>query len=203
MNRRYRRKLSKKTYKNLLIKVSISIFILLLVAGSNYIDSKITNEFTDIVTKTMNYDLKLNDKRILNLKKAITSFNVIHESQEYTTPIEGTLYKKYSENKTGIDVLVYEEFVKSIGVGEVISVNEKDKGIEIKILHGDIEAVYFNMEKSNVKKGEKVLKGHIIGSMGDVSKKNKYFHFEIWKDKERVDPLEYIKSNDKTPLSYE
>lgn len=203
MNRKYRRKLSKKTYKKLLIKIGVSIFMFLLVAISSYIDSEVTNQFTEVITKTINYDLKLNDKRVLNLKKTITSFNVIPESKEYKTPIEGTFYKRYSESKSGIDILVYEEFVKSIGVGEVISVDEKEKGFDVKVSHGDIEAVYSNIEKSNVKKGERVLKGHIIGSMGDISKKNKYFHFEIWKDNKNVDPLEYIKTNDKTPLSYE
>ena len=189
----------RKTYK----KISISIALLITVILSNNIDSAYTNRFMDIVRQTINYDLKLNDKRLIGLKDAITSFNVTTESKEYITPIEGTLYKKYSEKHQGIDVLVYEEFVKSINTGEVIKVEEKAEGTEVLISHGEITAVYSNMEKSNVVKGEKIVRGHIVGSMGDVSKKNKYFYFEMWKDKSRIDPLEYIKTNDKTPLSYE
>lgn len=193
----------KGAYKKIALKIIWSFIILLIVISSKNIDSKYTNEFNKIVIDIVNYDLDLKDKRILNIKKAITSFNITDETMEYKTPIEGTLYKSFGETKTGIDVLVYEEFVRAIGTGEVINTEKKEDGIEIIVSHGDIKAVYSNLEKLNVRKGEKVIKGHILGSMGDISRKNKYFHFEIWKDKKRVDPLKYIKSNDKTPLSYE
>lgn len=193
----------RSAYKKILLKIIGSIIIFLIVITSKNIDSKYTNEFNKIVIEIVNYDLDLKDKRILNIKKAITSFNITDETREYKTPIEGTLYKSFGETKTGIDVLVYEEFVRAIGTGEVINTEKKEDGIEIVISHGEIKAVYSNLEKLNVRKGEKVIKGHILGSMGDISRKNKYFHFEIWKDKKRVDPLKYIKSNDKTPLSYE
>lgn len=189
----------KKIYK----KMIWSSIILSIIILSNNIDSFYTNEFIEIVEKTINYNLKLNDKRLIDLKDAITTFNITTESKEYITPIEGTIYKKYSKDHKGIDVLVYEEFVKAINFGEVIRVDEKQDGIEVLISHGEINAVYSNMNKSNVKKGEKIVKGHIVGSMGDISKKDKYFYFEIWKDKLRIDPLEYIKTNNKTPLSYE
>ncbi len=191
------------TYNKYLIQTIWSVIMLLIVILSNNIDSEYTNRFSEVVVKTINYDLKIDDKRIVSLREAITAFNITSEVEEYITPIQGTLYKRFNENKTGIDVLAYEEFVKSIGYGEVLDVSEKESGIEAVILHGELNAVYSNMKKANVKKGEKIVQGHIIGSMGDVSKKKKYFHFELWKDKSRVDPLEYIKINDKIPLSYE
>ena len=187
----------------MLRKTILSVVILLLVMISNNIDTEWTNKFSLVVRETLDYDLKLNDKRILNAVKVITAFNIVTDTDEYISPIQGTLYKKFNDTKTGIDVLVYEEFVKPIGSGEIINVAKKKDGLQAVVSHGHIKSVYSKMEKSNVKKGEKVSKGHIIGSMGELSKENKYLHFEIWENDLRVDPLTYIKINDKIPLSYQ
>lgn len=203
MNKKYRDRLAMTTYKRQLSKSMWSIMIFFIVMTSNNIDSEWTNKFSLAVRKTLDYDLRLNDKRILKMVKTITAFNIVTDSDEYMSPIQGTLYKKFNDTKTGIDVLVYEEFVKSVGSGEIIRVAEKDDGLEVVISHGNLKSVYGRMKKSNVKKGEKVTKGHIIGSMGEVTKENKYLHFEMWENKSRVDPLTYIKVNDKIPLSYQ
>lgn len=188
-----------KIYK----KIIWSSIILLVIILSNNIDNFYTNEFIEVVQKTINYNLRLNDKRLIGLRDAIATLNITSDSKEYITPIEGTIYKRYNKDHKGINILVYEEFVKAISSGEVIRVDEKQDGIEVLISHGEINAVYSNMNKSNVKKGERIVKGHIVGSMGDISKRDKYFYFEVWKDKLRIDPLVYIETNNKTPLSYE
>lgn len=203
MARKYKKALPNTTYKKQLLKTIWSSVIVLLVFTAKNIENEYTDEFINITKKIVNYDLKLNDKRIINMRKAITSFSIKVSEEEYSTPMQGTIYKKYDESKTGIDIVAYKEFVRSIGSGEVINVEKKNTGIDIFAKHGELEVVYGNMEKVNVKSGEKLLKGHILGSMGDISKKNKYFHFEVWKNGSRVDPLEYIKANNQTPLSYE
>ena len=202
INKRYRKNLSKNIYKKQFIKLFISILIILLVLLINNINTAYTKKGITIIKKTLNYELDMNDKRIKDIKKAVTALSIKVSDEKYSTPIQGTLYKKYSEDDNGIDIIAYEEFVKSIGNGEVIEVNKKSNGIEIKVLHGDIKAIYSKLEKVNVKKGEKIIKGHILGSMGDVSKKNKQLHFEMWKDNKSLNPLEYLESNNKTPLSY-
>lgn len=203
MRKRYKKALPNTTYKKQLLKTIWSSIILLVIFTAKYIDTEATDEFIHITKKIVNYDLNLNDKRIIKIKRAITSFSISSPVEEYSTPMQGTLYKRYDESKTGIDIVAYNEFVRSIGTGEVVDIKKKSSGIDITARHGELEVVYGNMEKINVKNGETLLKGHILGSVGDISKKNKYFHFEIWKDGVRVDPMDYIKANNKTPLSYE
>ena len=203
MNNRYKKKLSGKTYKKQLMKIIWSIVFLIAIITAKNIEAEKADDLIVLTNKIVNYDLNLNDKRIINMKRAITSFSIKIPVKEYSIPMQGTLYKKFKASKTGIDIVAYDQSVRSIGNGEVISIDEKDSGTDITVRHGDLEAVYGNMEKINVKNGDKIFKDHILGSMGDISKKNKYFHFEIWKDGARVDPLEYIKANNQTPLSYE
>lgn len=203
MNKKYKKNLPKTTYKKQSLKMIWSIIILATVLVSKNIDSQASNEFINITKKIINYDLKLNDKRLIDMKSAITSFSISSPIKEYSIPVQGTLYKKYDETKTGIDIVAYKESVKAISDGEVISKEEKNNTTDLLIRHGELEALYGNIEKVNVEIGEKVLKDDILGSMGDISKKNKYFHFEIWKDKSRIDPLEYIKINNRTPISYQ
>lgn len=190
-------------YKKQLFKTIWSIMILIAILIAKNIDAEKADEIIVITNKIVNYDMKLNDERIIRMRKAITAFNISIPTEEYLTPMQGTLYKKFDESKTGVDIVAYNEFVRSIGSGEVISIEEKDNNTDVVVKHDELEVVYGNMEKINVKSGERLIKGHIIGSMGDISKKNKYFHFEIWKDGIRVNPLDYIKANSQTPLSYE
>lgn len=202
ISKRYNKKVSKEILKKQLNKLLLSMAILAIVFIINNINTTYTNKATSTIKTTLNYKVNLNDKRIKDFQKAVTTFNIINITDNYDTPIQGTLHRKHSSNQEGIDIIAYEEFVKSVSSGEVIEVNKKNTGIEVKILHGDIKSVYSRMEKVSVKEGEKVSKGYIIGSMGDISRKNIYLQFEMWKDNKPIDPLEYIKINDKTPLSY-
>lgn len=193
---------AKKQHRKLLLKISLSIIILLSLITIKKVDTTYTNETIRIVKKTLNYEFKINDKKIKEFKKVVATFSTVNTTNNYSIPIQGTLYKKYSEDNEGIDIIAYEEYVKSIAEGKVVNVTKKSTGIDVKIVHDEITSVYSKMEKVNVKKGEKVLKGHIVGSMGDVSSKNKKLHFQIWKNDKATNPLEYIEVNDKKPLSY-
>lgn len=203
MKKKYRRDLPNTNYKKQLLKVIWSVMILATIIVAKAMDTDETNEFISMANKIVNYDLKLNDKRLVKLGKAITSFNISSSTEDYAVPMQGTIHKKFEESKKGIDIVAYKEFVYSIGSGEVIDISEGKNGIDVTATHGELKVVYGNMEKINVKNGEILLKGHILGSMGDISRKNKYFHFEIWKNGIRVDPLDYIKVNSQIPLSYD
>jgi hypothetical protein len=58
------------------------------------------------------------------------------------------------------------------------------------------------MENVQVKKGQKVKKGDIIGYMGDSGNAyGKHLHFEVWKDNKRINPTFYL-TQDFLSISY-
>lgn len=127
-------------------------------------------------------------------------------------PCSGEVLKGYSETAvysqtmgdwrahTGIDyALDAGSDVKSVWDGEVIRIY-KDKlwGHTIEILHdGNIKSVYKNLEsKKNVKEGEIVTKGQVIGKVGKSaaveSREEEHLHFELWQGGIVINPESYV-----------
>ena len=80
----------------------------------------------------------------------------------------------------------------------------KSYGNAIKIKHNNnYYTLYAHLKKVNVKKGDKVKKGQIIGVMGETGKAyGRHLHFEVRNEKDtRINPTKYIYQN--LPLSYE
>lgn len=57
------------------------------------------------------------------------------------------------------------------------------------IQHGNYYTVYSNLEEIYVKRGDTINNQEVIGRLG--GSKN-VVHFEIWKEKERLDPLKWV-----------
>lgn len=65
----------------------------------------------------------------------------------------------------------------------------------IIIRHGNYLSVYQNIDEVFVKNGEKVFTGQKIGKIVTFKgEENSVLHFEIWKDFNRMDPEEWIKT---------
>jgi len=101
---------------------------------------------------------------------------------------------------TGIDYAADEgSGVVSVWDGKVTKVY-KDKlwGYTVEILHqGNIYSVYRNLaKKTEVKEGDLVKKGQVIGKTGDsaaVEKREEpHLHFELWTGGETINPEAYI-----------
>lgn len=108
----------------------------------------------------------------------------------------------YHENtylqNTGIDYVQNEVFeVISILDGEVIEVGDKELlGKSITIRHNnEIISVYQSLSEVNVKKGDKVTAGQVIGKSG-TCQLNKdlgnHLHFELTVNGAIVDPEDYL-----------
>lgn len=66
-------------------------------------------------------------------------------------------------------------------------------GSFIIIYHGNnIRTIYSNLSRLNVRKGQNVSKGEIIGENGD-SIAGELLHFEIWVGNTRLNPIDYLK----------
>jgi len=101
----------------------------------------------------------------------------------------------------GIDISADKGYeVKSLLAGKVVNVFKDDKhGISVKVeSDNNIVVVYSNLdEKTNVKKGQEIVEGQVLGTVGDTtsveSEDGAHIHVEAFKGEESIDPMTLLK----------
>jgi septal ring factor EnvC (AmiA/AmiB activator) len=84
--------------------------------------------------------------------------------------------------------------VRSVFEGTVVG-TQYVPGFDYMVIlqHGDYYTVYSNLAELSVKKGDKVAIRQNIGKVSTDSKTNtSEVHFEIWKEKTRLNPQEWV-----------
>ena len=71
--------------------------------------------------------------------------------------------------------------------------NSSGYGKHIRIDHGyGYLSLYGHLSKYNVKKGQKVKRGDLIGFVGSTGRsQGPHLHYEVFKDKERINPINF------------
>ena len=71
--------------------------------------------------------------------------------------------------------------------------NSSGYGKNIRIDHGyGYLSLYAHLSQYNVKKGKKVRRGDLIGFVGSTGRSEApHLHYEVWKDKDRINPLNF------------
>ncbi|MFK7811118.1 MAG: M23 family metallopeptidase [Maribacter sp.] len=71
--------------------------------------------------------------------------------------------------------------------------NSSGFGKHIRIDHGyGYLSLYAHLSKYNVKKGQKVKRGDLIGFVGSTGRSEApHLHYEVWKDEERINPINF------------
>ncbi|MDV7138264.1 M23 family metallopeptidase [Maribacter sp. TH_r10] len=71
--------------------------------------------------------------------------------------------------------------------------NSSGYGKHIRIDHGyGYLSLYAHMSQYNVKKGQKVKRGDLIGFVGNTGRsQGPHLHYEVWKDNERINPINF------------
>jgi murein DD-endopeptidase MepM/ murein hydrolase activator NlpD len=71
--------------------------------------------------------------------------------------------------------------------------NSSGYGKHIRIDHGyGYLSLYAHMSKYNVKRGQRVKRGDLIGFVGNTGRsEGPHLHYEVWKDKERINPINF------------
>ena len=71
--------------------------------------------------------------------------------------------------------------------------NSSGYGKHIRIDHGyGYMSLYAHLSKYNVKKGQKVKRGDLIGFVGSTGRSEApHLHYEVFKDKERINPINF------------
>ncbi len=81
------------------------------------------------------------------------------------------------------------------GDGKIIRADNNSSGFgkHIRIDHGyGYLSLYAHLSKYNVKKGQKVKRGDLIGFVGSTGRSEApHLHYEIWKDKDRINPINF------------
>jgi len=105
-------------------------------------------------------------------------------------------YKAYVQHN-GLDLIAPQESpVHATADGVVIDVTHSSKGMgnTVTLQHpGGYRTVYAHLSDISVKKDQKLAKGQVLGSVGMSG--NSYaphLHYEVIKDGERMDPVNYI-----------
>lgn len=91
------------------------------------------------------------------------------------------------------------------GNGKIIKARfYKSSGNMITIDHGyGYQTKYLHLSEFAVKKGQKVKRGDVIGLVGNTGlSKAPHCHYEIWKDKKHINPVNYF-YNDVTDEEYD
>ncbi len=81
------------------------------------------------------------------------------------------------------------------GDGEVTRAdnNASGYGKHIRIDHGyGYMSLYAHLSNYNVKKGQKVKRGDLIGFVGNTGRSEApHLHYEVWKDEDRINPINF------------
>jgi murein DD-endopeptidase MepM/ murein hydrolase activator NlpD len=81
------------------------------------------------------------------------------------------------------------------GSGKIIRADNNSSGYgkHIRIDHGHgFITLYAHLSKYNVTKGQKVKRGDLIGFVGNTGRSEApHLHYEVWKDKERINPINF------------
>lgn len=96
--------------------------------------------------------------------------------------------------------------IYATGNGTVIHVEKSRRGYgnHVVIDHGyGYQTLYAHMSNFNVRRGEKVRRGQVIGYIGNTGTSvAPHLHYEVHKNGEKVNPINYY-FNDLTPEEYE
>jgi len=167
---------------------------------------KLNMAIEDIILATMREKSELERK---NLEKNRISIELSgdFEKNKNKLPwpvIGGIVVAKYGKQKhpslkniyisnNGIDILCSADIVvKAIFKGHVVGTMQIPGNDYMVIMkHGNYYTVYSKLKEVFVSKGDAVLSGHSVGKLSSVP--NAKLHFEIWKDKSKVNPEDWLR----------
>jgi len=125
--------------------------------------------------------------------------------QGYVSQRKGNKFSTIQNEHSGIDIIGREGApIKASASGIVVfSGWTYEMGNLIIIHHGDGYFTHYGHNQINLKAQlDLVKKGEVIGLVGDTGiSTGPHLHFEIWKNKQSIDPLIYFPEYNKTDLT--
>ena len=95
-------------------------------------------------------------------------------------------------------------YATGVGISKTVKKSRRGYGNHIVMDHGfGYETLYGHMSKFNVRRGQKVHRGDVIGYVGNTGTSTApHLHYEVWKDGKKINPINYY-FNDLTPEEYD
>ncbi len=105
------------------------------------------------------------------------------------------ILKNVSINNTGIDIQTQrDENVAVVFEGEVrVKAFVPGQNNVVIIKHGNYYTVYSKLKSVEVKQGQVLQTGDLIGKVHTNNAGITQFHFEVWRDKKKLDPERWLK----------
>lgn len=131
----------------------------------------------------------IGDFRTKGLPYPVASKKLLHGFGTYTNKITGT-----QTNNPGIDISANRgSAVKAVSEGKVSLISWlPGYGSVIILDHGNgYRSVYANLASVATKKGAQVQAGSMLGKSGE-SVDGEFLHFELWYNKQRLNPTAYL-----------
>jgi len=89
--------------------------------------------------------------------------------------------------------------IYATGNGKVIRADNRASGFgkHVRIDHGfGYITIYAHMTEYNVRRGQTVKRGDIIGFVGSTGRSQApHLHYEVWKDRKRINPINFYYGN--------
>jgi len=89
--------------------------------------------------------------------------------------------------------------IYATGNGKVIRADNRASGFgkHVRIDHGfGYVTIYAHMTEYNVRRGQTVKRGDIIGFVGSTGRSQApHLHYEVWKDRKRINPINFYYGN--------
>ncbi len=213
------RRYGEKSYLDRFLAQSfISLLTIAVVLLINNININFTNTISEGIKTTINWNMNLsnalgtfsNIKNIIpEAKENIGTAEPVGESFEnnpsFIMPVEGEITSEYGERvhpvfntvkmHTGIDIdSPVGTPIKSSTTGKVLKVGEDSvNGKYVRVQSGKYEVVYAHCYKINVKEGQSVKQGDILGEVGDTGlASGPHLHFEVQEAGKAVDPMDKL-----------
>lgn len=208
--------------KNYLDKFLAQSFISLLTVAAvlliNNVNMNFTNTISEGIKTTINWNMDFSNalgtfSNIRNIipeaKENDEAPEVLQESFEsnpsFIMPVDGEITSEYGERvhpvfktvkmHTGIDIdSPIGTPIKSSTAGKVLKVGEDSvNGKYVRIQSGKYEVVYAHCYKINVKEGQSIKQGDILGEVGDTGlTSGPHLHFEVQEEGKAVDPMDKL-----------
>lgn len=201
----------------LLVLLNLSI-VFVLYNNRNFVFS---NEFLNTINEFYNINISQNisrffsdeneiekkDENSQNVTEKITTEEVEKkEDYSFIKPLDGTITSFFGERNstnpsvskfhTGIDISASEDTsIQSSISGKVILVSAKGNyGNHLKIQKDEIITLYAHCNSILVEEGQEIIQGQEIAKVGSSGNSTgPHLHFEIRRNDEYINPLDYIK----------
>lgn len=212
-------KYNEKNYiDKLLLQSFISLVTIAVILLMNNVNISFTNTISEGIKTTLNWNMDFSnvlgtfsDMRNMipeakeNLGVAEVGIESFEDNPSFIMPVDGAITSEYGERvhpvfktvkmHTGIDIdAELGTPIKSSTSGSILKVGEDDfNGRYIRVKSGKYEVVYAHCYRINVKEGQQVKQGDVLGEVGDTGvASGPHLHFEIQEGGKPVSPMELL-----------